>query len=131
MFTIQQVKDAHSKVRSGADFPQYILDIKNLGVLSYTSYVSDGHSEYSGTSSYKVTSEAKHGILSISNSTNKKALEDALSIHQQGETDYLTFCKQVAAAGVKKWVVHIAEMTCIYFDKDDKELIKEIIPAIH
>lgn len=32
MFTIQQIKDAHSKVKSGADFPAYIQDIKKLGV---------------------------------------------------------------------------------------------------
>ena len=32
MFTIQQIKDAHSKVKSGADFPQYMQDIIALGV---------------------------------------------------------------------------------------------------
>lgn len=129
MFTLQQIKDAHSKVRSGADFPGYIRDIKGLGVLSYTSYVSDGHSEFYGTPPYKVTSEAKDEILSISDTANTKALEEALSIHQQGETDYLTFCKQAAAAGVEKWVVDISEMTCTYFDKDDNELVKELIPV--
>ena len=32
MFTIQQIKDAHSKVKSGADFPKYMQDIIALGV---------------------------------------------------------------------------------------------------
>ena len=27
MFTIKQIKDAHSKVKSGADFPKYMQDI--------------------------------------------------------------------------------------------------------
>lgn len=32
MFTVEQIKTAHSKVKSGADFPAYIQDIKKLGV---------------------------------------------------------------------------------------------------
>lgn len=129
MFTLQQIKDAHSKVRSGADFPGYIRDINKLGVLSYTSYVSDGHAEFIGTPAHQVASEPKYEILSISDSANKKALEEALSIHQQGKTDYLAFCKQAAGAGVEKWVVDISEMTCTYIDKDGEEMVKEIIPV--
>ncbi len=34
MFTVEQIKTAHSKVKSGADFPAYIQDIKkNWGLL--------------------------------------------------------------------------------------------------
>jgi hypothetical protein len=32
MFAVEQIKTAHSKVKSGADFPAYIQDIKKLGV---------------------------------------------------------------------------------------------------
>lgn len=28
MFTITQIENAHSKVKSGADFPKYIQDLK-------------------------------------------------------------------------------------------------------
>ena len=30
MFTIAQIKEAHDKVKSGADFPKYIQDLINL-----------------------------------------------------------------------------------------------------
>ena len=33
MFTAEQIITAHSKVKSGADFPNYIKDIKALGVI--------------------------------------------------------------------------------------------------
>ena len=29
MFTVEQITQAHSHVKSGADFPKYIQDIKN------------------------------------------------------------------------------------------------------
>lgn len=32
MFTVEQIEEAHSKVKSGTDFPNYIQEIKNLGV---------------------------------------------------------------------------------------------------
>ena len=35
MFTVEQIKAAHSKVQSGADFPAYIREIKELGVTHY------------------------------------------------------------------------------------------------
>lgn len=34
MFTIEQIKTAHSQVKSGADFPAYIQEIKKLGDTS-------------------------------------------------------------------------------------------------
>lgn len=30
MFTVEQIKAAHAKVKSGADFPGYITEIKSL-----------------------------------------------------------------------------------------------------
>lgn len=45
MLTLAQIAAAHGKVKSGADFPQYIRYIKALGVVSYVSWVCDGHTE--------------------------------------------------------------------------------------
>mgnify|MGYP006180113757 CR=1 FL=1 len=59
MFTIEQIKTAHSKVKSGADFPSYIQDLKQLGVTSYDSYVSDGHTNYFGKNDFKII-ESNH-----------------------------------------------------------------------
>ncbi len=38
MFTIAQIKEAHDKVKSGADFPKYIQDLINLGVIGYDTF---------------------------------------------------------------------------------------------
>ena len=43
MFTAEQIKAAHGKVKSGADFPSYIKEIKGLGVTHYEAYITDGH----------------------------------------------------------------------------------------
>jgi hypothetical protein len=41
MFTVEQIKAVHSKVKSGADFPNYIKEIEILGIIHYGTFVTD------------------------------------------------------------------------------------------
>ncbi len=43
MFTIEEIEFAHAKIKSGADFPNYIQDIKKIGVVAFETWVSDSH----------------------------------------------------------------------------------------
>jgi uncharacterized protein YbcV (DUF1398 family) len=42
-------------------------------------------------------------------------------MHQQGKTDFPTFCKHAAETGVEKWRVDISQMTCTYLIKPAKK----------
>ncbi|HLW62552.1 MAG TPA: DUF1398 family protein [Flavobacterium sp.] len=129
MFTIEQIIEAHSKVKSGADFPEYIKNLKSLGVMHYTTFVSDGHTVYYGIEDYKITSAEKHHPITITEVPNKEQFQVDLKSHQNGKTDYLTFCKDAAESGVEKWSVCLEEMTCIYFDKMGNKIQTEKIPV--
>ena len=128
MFTLEEIKAAHSKVKSGSDFPAYILDIKKLGVTYYETYVSDGHTDYYGTEDYKTTSPVKYEPLKISGKCDKNRFKKDLSDHQQGKTDFPTFCKDCAACGIDKWTVSMKDMTCIYYDQAGNEILAEEVP---
>ncbi|UPQ78111.1 DUF1398 domain-containing protein [Flavobacterium azooxidireducens] len=128
MFTIEQIKSAHSKVKSGADFPSYIQDLKQLVVISYDAYVSDGHTDYFGANNFKITSPAKYESLAIANETDENQFKADLKAHQQGKTNYPTFCSDCAKSGIEKWVVILEKMTCTYYDKAGNEILEEIIP---
>lgn len=128
MFTIEQIKAAHSKVRSGADFPTYIREIKALGVTHYESYVTDGHVDYHGSDDYVVKMPSKYDDHTIAGIIDIEQFKLELKAHQQGKTDYLTFCKDCAKSGIEKWVVCIEEMTCTYFDKAGTQILVEVIP---
>jgi uncharacterized protein YbcV (DUF1398 family) len=129
MFTIEQIKTAHSKVKSGADFPSYIQDLKQLGVTSYDSYVSDGHTNYFGENDFKITSQAKYETIAIANETDENQFKADLKAHQQGKTDYPTFCSDCAKSGIEKWSVNLDKMTCTYYDKAGNEILEEKIPS--
>ena len=128
MFTLEQIKAAHAKVKSGADFPAYIQDLIKLGVQSYDSFVTDGHVDYSGKDNYKITASAKYEKLLIAEKSNTEQFQKDLKAHQQGKTDYPTFCKDCAKSGINKWVVNMIKMTCTYYDEKGNELLVEVIP---
>ncbi|MCG2612345.1 DUF1398 domain-containing protein [Flavobacterium sp. SM15] len=128
MFTIDQIKNAHSKVKSGADFPNYVQDLIKLGVVFYETYVDDGHTDYYGKADYTASSSSKYKMLDIAAISNTEQFKSDLKAHQQGKTDYPTFCKDCAKSGVEKWVVNTERMTCTYYDKSANELLVERIP---
>lgn len=129
MFTLEQIKTAHSKVKSGADFPRYIQDLIELGIESYHTYVLDGHAEYFGKDNYDIKSDAKYPVLNVVEKSDSETFINRLKIHQQGQTDYLTFCNDSAKSGVEKWVVDTQKMTCTYYDKAGNNMLEEKIPT--
>lgn len=130
MFTIQDIKTAESKIKTGADFPQFIREIKALGVVRNDVYVSKGLAVYFDDENHtEEASPDQYPDLVINEESSSEKLTHALKIHQRGETDYFTFCKQAADAGVEKWIIDLEEMTVVYLDTEGNELIKEHIPA--
>jgi len=130
MFTVQQIHEAHSKVKSGADFPKYMQDIIALGVTSFETFVFDNHTNYYGKDNYQTSSEGFLEPLTIADKSNIEQFKADLKAHQQGKTDYLTFLNDCAKSGVKKWIVVMDKMTCSYYDKDGNEMVVEVIPSV-
>jgi uncharacterized protein YbcV (DUF1398 family) len=128
MFTIEQILQAHSKVKSGADFPKYFQEVKGLGVTNYETYVSDGHTDYFGANDYKASTPAKYESLVVQKTSNSEQFKTDLKAHQQGKTNYLTFCNDCAKSGIEKWEVRMDKLTCTYFDTVGNEILVEKIP---
>jgi uncharacterized protein YbcV (DUF1398 family) len=130
MFTVQQIKDAHSKVKSGTDFPKYIQDIIVLGVTSFETFVNDNHTNYYGKDNFQTSSEGFPETLVIADKSNIEQFKSDLKAHQQGKTDYMIFLNDCAKSGVEKWVVVMDKMTCSYYDKTGNEMVVEVITSI-
>jgi len=129
MFTIQQIHEAHSKVKSGADFPKYMQDIIALGVTSFETFVFDNHTNYYGKDNFQTSSEGFLEPLTIADESNIEQFKLDLKAHQQGKTDYMTFLNDCAKSGVEKWIVVMDKMTCSYYDKEGNEMVVETIPT--
>lgn len=128
MFTITQIKEAQDKVRSGADFPDYIRALKRLGVIRYETFTADGHTDYYGEQGHKATVTAKHEELAIAGTADEVQFRTGLRAHQEGKTDYPGFCRDAARSGIEKWAVSMEDMTCTYFDCSGNRVWTEAIP---
>lgn len=130
MFTVEEIELALSKVKSGAEFPKYIQEIKGMGVTEFETWVNDSHTDYFGKNEFQTTSKPKYDALTIANKSDKDRFSQYLKIHQEGETDYFTFCKHCAETGIEKWVVDLDKMTCIYYDKAGNDILIEKVPTV-
>ena len=130
MFALDQIREAHARVKSGADFPHYIQDLIVLGVQKYDIFVRDGHGEYASADGNTLVSPPKYDTLTVADTSDAEWFTERLRAHQKGQTDYMTFCQDSANAGVEKWTVDTAAMTCTYYDKDGKVMLEERIPTV-
>ena len=128
MFTVEQIQNAHKKVKSGAGFPKYIQKIKQMGVTAFETWVKDSRTQYFGSNDYQTQSNPIYDELIISETSDRIAFLNYLKQHQRGETDYYTFCSHCAETGIEKWKVSIEAMTCTYYDKAGNEILGEQIP---
>lgn len=115
MFTLLDIQAAHKKVKSGADFPEYIRDIITLGVREFKTFVTDGKTTYLGDQT-TISGPILHESLTIDISVNKEKFIDRLRFHQSGGSDFLTFCQDCATSGIDHWIVRTHEHTCTYYD---------------
>ncbi|HUH28444.1 DUF1398 domain-containing protein [Gelidibacter sp.] len=129
MFTLEEIELAHSKVKSGAEFPKYIKEIKGIGLTDFETWVSDSHTVYFGKNGFQTTSKPKYEAMTVANKSDKDKFSHYLKIHQKGETDYFTFCKHCAQTGIEKWVMDLDKMTCTYYDKAQNEIVVEKVPT--
>ena len=129
MFTLADIKAAHGKLKTGADFPSYIREIKQLGVTHYHSYVEDGHIDYFGDNDHQITVPAKYDKVQIPDQCNVEAFKADLAAHQEGKTNFQTFCNECAKWGIEKWSINMEGMTCTYYDWGGNMVLVEKIPG--
>lgn len=128
MFSIEQIAQAHSQVKTGGDFPAYIQAIKALGVEAYQINVEDGHAIYWGADGFQMSSEPLYEKIEIARDAKPELFLAGLKAHQRAETSYAEFITLCAASGITKWVVDTGAMTCTYYDQADSNILEEAIP---
>lgn len=116
MFSLKDIEFLHSQIKSWADFPKYIKDLKNIWVVSYDFFVIDGKSKYFWKNNFFVEWEWIYEKLKINSEIKKDEFIKILQIHQSGWSDFMDFCMQSARCGIAKWIMNLEDLTCSYLD---------------
>lgn len=123
MFTIEQIHDIHSRLGTRERFPEYVRALNAIGVETYDSYVTDGHSEYFSSDGAGVGSEPVHPVIEINSTSDEFAVVEHLRLHEQGKTTYMELSKGLAESGVERWTVDTNAMTIAFVDKRGVALV--------
>jgi uncharacterized protein YbcV (DUF1398 family) len=128
-FSLQAIQEAHSKY-TGPDFPKLIREFKSMGMVTNIYDLSSGMILYVDKDGNSLESQGTKSEVAIAEPSNEEEALAALKRNQTGVTDFPTFCSEMVQAGVYKWVSDLEEMTCSYYDLQEKAIIVEEIPSI-
>jgi len=128
MFTKEMITASQAKVKSGADYPRLVQELKAMGIRSYVHFVADGSNVFHGDGGHAVTVSHVQETILVADRASEDLLRRSLSIHQQGKTDYPTFCREAGEAGVAAWTSDLEAMTVTYSDLTNKPILVEPIP---
>ncbi len=128
-FTLQAIAEAHAKY-TGVDFPKLIREFKLMGMAANTFNLKTGVVTYTSNDGERIEVQGKAVDVPINHTSSGEAANSVLKRHQAGETDFDTFCIEIAGAGVYKWVSNINTMTCSYYDLRESVVVSEAIPAV-
>lgn len=128
MFTLEQINQTLSKVKTGADFPACAKSLKKLGVTYYETRMEDGRSFFNGKDGYQLFSGPNYNSIIVAEKVNPGQLKTDIENHQQGKSDYFQISRQCADNGIEKWAVCLDSMTCTYIDKSGNKILIEHIP---
>jgi 2,3-bisphosphoglycerate-independent phosphoglycerate mutase len=128
MVTLEQIQEAQSKVKTGKDFPQLVSDLKVLGIRIFETHVATGETIYYDFENNQVITPPLFEPLKISAVCHIAKFREILRFHQEGNSNFITFCHEVAEAGINKWLVDVNKRNCIYFDRNGTLIHEEEIP---
>lgn len=122
---MEQIDDLHTRLGKAETLFEYARALHAIGVETYDSYLTDGHSEYFGKDGYKVVSPPYHESLSVADTSNKEQFLKYMQLVEQGGLGYLEMSNVLADSGIEKWTVNTAEATMTYCDKSGNKLLVE------
>lgn len=129
IFSIESIKNAQ-KIYTGPDFPKLVREYKLMGIVSNIYNIETGIVSYTDHQNQTILDNGIKVEINIPEISNFDDALLSLKKNQTGKTDFLTFCFDIGSAGVYKWVVDLKNMTCNYYDKNEKIIISEKIPLV-
>ena len=126
-FKLSAIQQAHQQF-TGVDFPKLFKAFKDMGMTYNIVNIQDGTATYVHQSEDNIVTSSVKSNHPVAPSSNQSIVQDVLTRHQQGQTDFETFCDEMAQAGIYKWHIDIQAGTCTYIDLQEQAIISELIP---
>ncbi|MEB7385091.1 DUF1398 family protein [Staphylococcus xylosus] len=126
-FSLSAIQQAHQQY-TGVNFPKLFQTFEAMGITINTVDIQNGTTVYTHQSGEQIIDKGVKSTVPISHHTDKEQLQESLKQHQIGETDFPSFCDEMAQGGIYKWHISIDAGTCAYVNLKNEIVIVERIP---
>ena len=125
MFTLDQITEIHDRLGSKNTLSPYLRALNDIGVTTYDSFVTDGHSEYFDAAGRALVGPASHERFAIAESCDRERFLAYLTKMEQTNVGYVEMSKAFAEHGVEKWTFDTERLTLTYLDRAGNVLLSE------
>ena len=131
MATLSEALIRDIEARSaGQSYPVYVKNMKAVGICRYEVLVRSHDRTFYITDGEQLKIPGHSATLTCAERFNLAKTKEAVRRTQQGLTDYSTFLKEIAEAGVHTYVADLEEMQIIYKGLHAGEKYAEKIPEV-
>lgn len=113
------------QVRADADFTTFASELRRHQVSNYIYFVSTGNMNFVMANDEVISIKSARGLLRVRSAPSHRLTSAAVIRHFAGAINFEQYCKDLASAGVFKWIVDLEEETRHYWSKDNTLLYKE------
>jgi uncharacterized protein YbcV (DUF1398 family) len=125
VFTLEQITDIHDRSGAKETLGDYLRALRDIGVKTYDSYLTDGHSEYFGADGQTLIGPAFHEVLVVAQTCEPEQFLQYMRRVDQGGVGYEEMSRTLANHGVERWTFDTDKLTVTYRDKAGVVLLTE------
>jgi uncharacterized protein YbcV (DUF1398 family) len=124
---LDQIRKIHDELGNVETLASYLKALRAVGVSTYASFVSDGHSEYVCLDGETLILEAVHETFIVADKADKEQFAATMDLTESGKLGYVEMSKRLADSGIERWMFDTKELTISYLDKAENIIRKESI----
>ena len=113
------------QVRCESDFLQFLTKIKQNDISYYIYFVATGNVQIVTTADTYLSLKSERRLIKVTQHASESLTRIAARRHFSGVTLFDQYCRELANAGVFKWVVDVDEVNRRYWSKDNRLLHSE------
>ncbi|HHC1548621.1 DUF1398 domain-containing protein [Klebsiella pneumoniae] len=115
------------QARSDADYATFANELRRHQVSYYIYFVSTGNMNFVMANDEVVSVKSARGLLRVRAEASHCLTRAAVIRHFARAINFEQYCRDLASAGVFKWIVDLEEETRHYWSKDNTLLYKKCL----
>jgi uncharacterized protein YbcV (DUF1398 family) len=115
---------------AGQPYPYLVKNLKAVGIDNYVVKVSNRKRTFTDINSNILVIPGSQPEVEPAETFELEAVKRAIKRTQEGITDYLTFLKEIGAAGIHTYVADLSGMKIIYQGPNSEYEYVESIPEV-